>query len=412
MTSNFPSPSIRFVFYAFVFAMPIETLDVGIDRGVVSLSGLIGYLFIAVALLQPKVTFGELPRPFGYFVAYLVVFVFLGILQMPEYLSTLVGRLSQLIQMLALFWISYNLFQHQQVIKGALLALSAGCVVLSVLQVGGYGANQIGPDRVSALSQDANGLGSMLSLGLLAFLGLAYGRASQDGRIRWFAWIAFGIIAAGIVLSGSRGAFLSLVAGIMCLAVRPGQSTLRLKITFVAILAICLLVLAVSENPAVRARWDRTFSEGNMSGRERIMPLAWNMFIQSPIVGWGTGKNIAELGMRFGRDKPVDTHNGYLWVLTETGLAGAVPYFFALWLCLRAAWRARHGPEGSLPLALLVCVFLVNMTLTWHYRKVLWLILAYSVASESLLVRRWRLSYQAGSIDKVSHVVAYGLHRP
>lgn len=198
----------------------------------------------------------------------------------------------------------------------------------------------------------------------------------------------------------------------MCLAVRPGQSTLRLKITFVAILAICLLVLAVSENPAVRARWDRTFSEGNMSGRERIMPLAWNMFIQSPIVGWGTGKNIAELGMRFGRDKPVDTHNGYLWVLTETGLAGAVPYFFALWLCLRAAWRARHGPEGSLPLALLVCVFLVNMTLTWHYRKVLWLILAYSVASESLLVRRWRLSYQAGSIDKVSHVVAYGLHRP
>jgi O-antigen ligase len=411
MTSTPPLPIVCFGFYAFIFAIPIETLDIGIESGLVSLSSLIGYLFISVALLQPKVTFEELPRPFWYFVAYLFVFVCLWMLQMPEHSSLIVARLLTIIQMLVLFWISYNLFQHQQLIKGALLAFSAGCILLSILQVGGSAAMAIAQGRVSALSQDANTLGSVLSLGLLALLGLAYGRTSQDGRISWLAWTGFGSLAAGIVLTGSRGALLSLLAGIMCLAARPGHTTLRLKMGLIAVLAVCSLVWAAYENDAVRTRWDRTFSESNMSGREKIMPAAWSMFIESPIVGWGPGNNTVELGYRFGR-RILDTHNGYLWVLTETGLAGGVPYLIALWLCLRAAWRARHGPEGSLPLALLTSVFLINMSLTWHYRKMFWIILAYSVASESFLSKRWHLAYPAGSIEKTPHPVGYGLHSP
>jgi O-antigen ligase len=399
---------VRLGFYAFIFTFPLETLDVGLEQGVFSISSVMGYLFILVALLQPKVTFGELPRPLWYFAAYLLVFVSLGVWQKLGDSSGLTGRLSSIIQMVALFWISYNLFRHEEVIKGALLALSAGCVVLSVLQVGGSAANAVAGGRVSALSQDANSLGSMLGIGLLALLGLAYGRASQEGNIGWPAWVGFASLAAGIVLSGSRGAFVALVVGILCLAARPGHRALQVKIWIATVFALLVLVVAAYQNDAVRVRWERTFSEGHMSGRENIMPEAWNMFIQAPIMGWGPGNHIIELGSRFGR-KPLDTHNGYLWVLTETGLAGAIPYFFALWLCLRSAWRARHGPDGSLPLALLVCVFLVNMTITWHFRKVLWLILAYGVASESLLSKRWRVTYPVGAIDKPS-VVGYDVH--
>lgn len=408
MAPTLPLPIVRLGFYAFIFTFPLETLDVGLEQGVFSISSVMGYLFILVALLQPKVTFGELPRPLWYFAAYLLVFVSLGVWQKLGDSSGLTGRLSSIIQMVALFWISYNLFRHEGVVKGALLALSAGCVVLSVLQVSGGAANAVAGGRVSALSQDANGLGSMLSLGLIALLGFAYGRASQEGDIGWLSWVGFAILAAGIVLSGSRGAFVALVAGIMCLAARPGHRALQVKIWIATVFALLVLVVAAYQNDAVRVRWERTFSEGHMSGRENIMPEAWNMFIQAPIVGWGPGNHIIELGSRFGR-KPLDTHNGYLWVLTETGLMGAIPYFFALWLCLRSAWRARHGPEGSLPLALLVCVFLVNMTITWHFRKVLWLILAYSIASESLLVKRWRVTYPVSAIDKAS-VVGYDLH--
>src|SRR5574338_1035453 len=130
-----PLPIVRLGFYAFIFTFPLESLDVGLEQGVFSISSVMGYLFIAVALLQPKVTFGELPRPLWYFAAYLFVFVSLGIWQKLGDSSGLVGRLSTTIQMVVLFWISYNLFRHERVIRGTLLALSAGCVVLSVLQV-------------------------------------------------------------------------------------------------------------------------------------------------------------------------------------------------------------------------------------------------------------------------------------
>jgi O-antigen ligase len=403
-----PLPIVRFGFYAFIFTFPLETLDVGLDQGMFSISSVMGYLFILVALLQPKVTFGELPRPLWYFAAYLFVFVSLGIWQKLDGSSGIAGRLSTTIQMVTLFWISYNLFRHERVVKEALLVLSAGCVVLSVLQVSGSAANAVAGGRVSALSQDANSLGSMLGIGLLSLMGLAYGRASEQGNIGWPAWVGFASIGAGIVVSGSRGAVVALVAGIVGRAARPGHSAVRVKIWIATVFALLVLVVSAYQNDAVRMRWERTFSEGHMSGRENIMPEAWRMFIEAPISGWGPGNHIIELGSRFGR-KPLDTHNGYLWVLTETGLAGAIPYFFALWLCLRSAWRARHGPEGSLPLALLVCAFLINMSITWHFRKVLWLVLAYGVASESLLSKRWRVTYPVGTVDKTS-VVGYDLH--
>ncbi len=404
-----PLPIVRYAFYAFIFTIPIETLDIGIERGVLSFSSLTGFVFIAVALLQPAVTFGRFPRPFWHFVAYLLVFICLGMFQEPEHSSLIVTRLLALLQMLILLWVSYNLFQHQPLIKGALLSLSGGCVLLSVLQVGGSAAMSVAQGRVSALSQDANNLGSVLSLGMIALLGLAYGRNSQDGKIGLLAWICFGSLATGVVLTGSRGAFLSLVAGIMCLIARPGHSTVRLKVGFIAILATCCLVWAAYENDAVRIRWERTLEKGSMSGREKILPVAWSMFTEAPIVGWGPGNNIAELGYRFGRKK-VDTHNGYLWVLTETGLLGAVPYMIALWLCWVAAWRARQGPEGSLPLSLLTCVLLVNMSLTWHYRKLFWIVLAYSLASETFVSKRWRLTYASRLMEKRSQSVGYGLH--
>lgn len=407
MENSFPLPILRFIFYAFIFTIPLETLDVGLEQGVFSISSVIGYLFIAVALLQPTVAFGKLPRPLWYFAAYLFVFLFLGIWQKLGDSPGLMGRLSTTIQMVVLFWISYNLFRHERIVKEAMLTLCAGCVLLSVLQVSGSAANAVAGGRVSALSQDANSLGSMLGIGLLVLLGFAYGRTSQEGDIGWLAWIGSASLAAGIVLSGSRGAFVALVVGIMCLALRPGHSGLRVKIWFTTVFALLMLVVAAYQNDAVRLRWERTFSEGHMSGREDIMPEAWNMFIQAPIVGWGPGNHIIELGHRFGR-KPVDTHNGYLWVLTETGLAGATPYFLALWLCLRSAWRARHGPEGSLPLALLICVFLINMSLTWHLRKILWMVLAYSIASETFLSRRRCLVTPPGAIDKVSGLPGYG----
>ena len=391
-SSAAPLPIIRYGFYVFIFTIPIETLDIGIEQGLFSLSHIAGYLFLGSALLQPEVCFKKLPSAFGCFVTYVLIFTCLAIIQQPDYnTSKWLFRLVTHCQMLVLLWVAFNLFQDQRLIKGAFLTLGISCVLLSIIQIGGGAANAIGQGRVTALSQDANTVGSVLSLGLLALLGLAYGRNSGDGRIGLLAWMCFGSLGAGIVLTGSRGALLSLIAGILGLMARRAQSTLRIKMGFVAVFTIACLAWASYTNDAARVRWERSLTKGNLAGREKILPEAWKMFTEKPLIGWGPVSHYVELGRRFDSEA-ADTHNLYLWVLTETGLLGGIPFFLGLWLCLRAAWRSRHGAEGSLPLVLLTCVLMVNMSITWLNRKQFWLVLAYAAASEQALWRQWHLA--------------------
>lgn len=394
-----PIPTLRYVFYAFVFTIPIETLDIGIDRGLFSLSHIMGYLFLGIALLQPDVSLRRVPRALRYFGAYLFSFACLAILQQPEHTSFWIGnynslwatRLLTLIQMLVLFWVAFNLFQDQRLIKGTFLALGMSCVLLSIIQISGRAPNAGIQGRVTALSQDANTLGSVLSLGLLSLLGLAYGRNLSDGNTGLLAWVCFGIIASGIVITGSRGALLSLMVGIIALTARGGQSATRIKVGFIAVVTIACIVWASYEHAPLRDRWARAWNTGQFAGREQIIPEAWQMFTQKPLAGWGPVLNIVELGRRF-EEPSIDTHNLYVWILTETGLLGGIPFFLGIWLCLRGAWRVRQGAEGSLPLAMLTCVLAVNMSLTWLSRKQFWLILAYAVASEQTFRRKWALA--------------------
>ena len=125
-----------------------------------------------------------------------------------------------------------------------------------------------------------------------------------------------------------------------------------------------------------------------MSGRPRIYRAAFRMFEEKPILGWGPATNYYELGRRLNRPKR-DTHNMFLWLLTEQGLAGTIPFCIGLGLCARAAWRGRRGAPGLLPLALLVASLTLNLSGThFNFAKWFWVSLAFALASETYVRRR------------------------
>jgi len=126
-----------------------------------------------------------------------------------------------------------------------------------------------------------------------------------------------------------------------------------------------------------------------MAGREAIFPAAWKLFLEKPLTGWGPATHYKVLGARFFRDE-LDTHNLYLWLLTQVGLFGTIPYLVGLLLCFRSAWRSRSGTQGVLPLALMVLMLTINMSLTWHEKKVYWVILALTLASSQPILERLR----------------------
>jgi O-antigen ligase len=111
------------------------------------------------------------------------------------------------------------------------------------------------------------------------------------------------------------------------------------------------------------------------------------MFLEKPVLGWGPVANTYELALRIGeRERPLRAaHNAVLELVTATGVVGAIPFLVGAWLCARAAWRSRRGPHGVLPLALFGSVLISNMSGDWIAAKLIWIVLAYALASE-----RWQ----------------------
>jgi O-antigen ligase len=375
-------PIIRWAFAAFLFSIPYETLDAGLSDNAFSLSKLTGYLFIMTALLQPRTSFRRIPLAVWCFGCYLVIYVLTSFYQAPEFQAEIVKRLITLIQMLVLLWISANLLRSLQTVTYALGGFAFSCVVLSVLQLLGITrvAYRGWDNRASALGENPNIIASVLALGLLTLIWFTYRRSKGYWVLKVLSWPFALLIIIAIVDTGSRGAPVALAIGALTIALSKSLGRSRLlNVTVILVLLGAVIWLSYYEEN-VRGRWLRTFETGSMAGREKRFPEAWNMFLAHPIVGWGPVANYMELGVRI--QKPGgDPHNLYLWVLTEVGLAGAIPYFAGLAICFSVAWQGRRGRHGVLPLALFLTVAAINMSTTWQSRKLHWLVLGYALAA-------------------------------
>jgi O-antigen ligase len=145
----------------------------------------------------------------------------------------------------------------------------------------------------------------------------------------------------------------------------------------------------VSRSEIMRIRLEKV-EEGNLSHREDIYPALLGMFREKPLLGWGPITNKYEVASRLGDAETGrrDAHNVALEILTATGVLGALPFFLGVLLCVRAAWRARTGPWGSVPLAMVLAVLAGNMSENRMAGPLLWLVLACAAASGSSVETR------------------------
>lgn len=230
---------------------------------------------------------------------------------------------------------------------------------------------------------NANTVGATLSLSLIILVGIVYGRITVERRVTLIAWIVFPIIGTAIIMTGSRGSLLGLVLGITLLVLRDGTWETKIKMGSIVVLAVGFLAFTAFSNDSMRTRLERSFYQGDTSGRDKIHGHAWSMVFERPMLGWGPVYNQVELGSRLGRSVR-DPHSLYLTVLTETGLVGFILFFGGIGLLVRAAWQARRRMEGALPMALIGCLVISFVSGSWITRKQFWLLAAYILASALL----------------------------
>ncbi|MDP3963023.1 MAG: O-antigen ligase family protein [bacterium] len=191
-------------------------------------------------------------------------------------------------------------------------------------------------------------------LEMLAAPALALALRTQDGRVAKRYVMLFVLFTAALLLTFSRGGYLGYFAGCIVTWIAAGKTYLitQRKAAAYGGLVMTLGVLVALLTPFAYQRLVSAFdvAEGSNAGRIAIWQNAIAVFERHPF-GVGLG-NYAAIGENAGGFRnAVTTHNLYLDLLVETGLAGLVAYLALMGLGLatfiRGALRDRT-PAGAL----------------------------------------------------------------
>ena len=162
----------------------------------------------------------------------------------------------------------------------------------------------------------------------------------------------------GLVLTGSRGGYLSTVASLVVFGVlslwltrRTGASRFWRIAALAAAASVIVaigIVFTVSKNDFLTKRAQNIFETQNM--RMDLWPAAVQQWKLNPVFGTGSGSYLY-YGRMFRAERmqvdPVRVHNDYLDLLAEYGVAGALAFLVFFGVHLRAGWKnlARLAPK-------------------------------------------------------------------
>jgi O-antigen ligase len=392
-----PKAVIRYVYYAFVFSLPFEEAVGGLSR--------LGMLLFGSTICQPRLFLKSAPKAFWCFVIHLFVVASLGLYmilatqQDTEFTSELITQLFRSSQLLVFFLIAYRLMIFESIANRSLLIFALSCLLFAILELSGFISAEIGDigqERLTtSFGDNPNVVASLLSIGLLCLVAFAHGRKEPSIKLRLLAWVSSAFLLIVIVRTGSRGTQIALALALIALLVRPASIPQKVKTAFFVVAVIASLGWGIYHIAAVRERWLNTYYEGDVAGRDVLVPVAWEMFLERPIIGWGPVNVYREMSTRMPEPNYTDPHNVYLWLLGETGLLGTTPFLIGLWFCWRSAWKARGGAHGSLPFALVLFTLANSMKGTYLFFKIFWLMLAYALASGTYNVARPQVHLQS-----------------
>jgi len=364
----------------FAFLIPFSTMGAEITGEYFTPTRVSGYLLFVLVLFYPRFSFQRVPPAFLWFAAYLTLYLCRSLAGAGVPRAAFV-QLGVLTQMLVICLACYNLFHSGRMVRRAFGSFAAGCGLIMLLQLAGASARPIdsASERLSAWGQDPNLFACIVVLGMISAVGLLEVQSSRrlvTECVVWGAVIACGLVVVG---TGSRGAFVALVAGLGVCAASGWRRQSPLLAVFRLGLVALVLGLALASGLFLE-RWQSTYESGDLSSREVLFPLAWRMFLEKPWWGWGPVQCFAELGRRAHVPEGIEAHNLPLSLLVELGIPGAVTFLLGYGLALVAAWKARLGRFGYLPLALMAVLSVSHLSLTWYYHRVGWLVIALALA--------------------------------
>lgn len=270
---------------------------------------------------------------FGFFFAILI-------------LSVAFSSFKSLSLVTCLEWLSYGVAMLASVAllgrnlgpKIALSVIGASCTLVAIYGILEYGQMRaIDPTwRIFSFWVQSNALGGMLALGFFSLLVIAL--ICSDRLQALLAYSGVVLIGLALLLTQSRGTWLSVIVGLVTLAILLASFKQSKKLTGllvpIGILAVMFVGLQASTKPAggaaspSKVALSRT-GDATTSHSEQFRKLLWKgtfELIKENPIGYGLGTFRYE-GTRSGLTAPTHfAHQGYLQIGFEAGVAGLLAF--------------------------------------------------------------------------------------
>lgn len=305
------------------------------------------------------------------------------------------------LQLLVLVWLIWEIAWSPERQRGLLQAYVLGVCVAALATIRNFlsGAAWVNywaveTSRYVALDQDPNELGVILALGLPMAWYLGF--ADPQRRLPWIWRLYLPLGITGILLTGSRGAFLT---ALVALAIIPWTLTrvrLRTKVALYA-LAFGSLMLATTFVPAATlSRIGSTRADieaGHFGGRIFIWMAGLEVAREHPLAGVGAGAFGPAVAPTLHSE--MASHQTFLEILVEQGLVGLLLFAAVVVAAIRPL-RLLPTLQRRLWIVLLASLAAGSMSLHLGHRKQFWFVLGLLAAQVAVRSARRPVLHSAG----------------
>ncbi len=184
-------------------------------------------------------------------------------------------------------------------------------------------------------------------------LGLLFsGVIVREKRLLYFT--AIGLMGVALVMSGSRGGLVALIAELVFLAViatkNRSVNNLFVKVGLAAALVAAIVVgtVLIGGDSTLTRIAETAESKDPTSSRLQIWATTLEVIKQSPVLGagWGAfGIAYTQFDPLNGRERVEQAHNDYLQILADAGIVGAILGVFFIFILFRDGWRRIGSPD-------------------------------------------------------------------
>lgn len=247
--------------------------------------------------------------------------------------------------------------------------------------------------------QNPNLVARTLGIGLL-MAPYVLGQLKQR-RWRWLVILGAAVLVVAVVLTGSRGAWVGLIAAVGFTWLLVRSKLVKLRTLAIASVALVVGIMALYSGGIIDDYMIQRIltvpnvqATGGWSGRTRIWQIGWEMVKDDPLVGVGLGnfptrfdEYIDVAGQTGLVSSGRDPHSLFLSIQAEVGIVGMFLFLCIVFVIFKRLARVRGDPRAILGILLLAFTLFTGVSGTIQYMKFYWLAFGLAAVIPGVIAR-------------------------